>query len=134
MDQTPELLQKLDRAQRHISLLEEAIEAKTRELHLSGERLRNAHEYLSELNRVMPGALLVTDENGVIRDVNEAALEMLGYSEDALTGCDVQKVSASSPAVDELVDRKVSRREEGMGFAVWGPCASSHVTFFACGW
>lgn len=39
-----------------------------------------------------PDALLIVDEEGVIRDVNEQAVQLLGYDRDELVGCVVERV------------------------------------------
>ena len=84
---TPEqvLTRRLQRAQRKVAVLEAMIEDKTRELFLSNAKL-------SELHRVMPGAVVVMQPDGSIDQVNDSALELLGYSRDELLGMKLQQL------------------------------------------
>jgi len=74
----PEVLRKrLERAQQRVATLEKMIEDKTRALFLSNQSLQEANDYLTDLYRVMPGALLVVDSEGRIKRANRAAIELL---------------------------------------------------------
>ena len=55
-------------------------------------QLDQAKQYLENLLKYMGEALLVLSPDGVIREVNPAACEMLGYSPDELTGMSIGDV------------------------------------------
>ena len=71
------LRRRLERARRKVELLETMIEDKTREIFFKNEALRRTNASLVELQRLMPGALVVTDAEGTIETVNAATLELL---------------------------------------------------------
>jgi len=85
----------LVRAKQRIAILERMIEDTTRDLYQSNEELRDANGYLTHLYRVLPGALLVIEHDGVVRDLNEAAAAMLRCSAKALRGRDAALVSSA---------------------------------------
>jgi len=55
-------------------------------------QLDQAKQYLENILKYMGEALLVLSPDGVIREVNPAACEMLGYSPDELTGMSIGDV------------------------------------------
>jgi PAS domain S-box-containing protein len=66
-------------------VLEEKVAQRTAELH-------EAKVYLESIINHMGEALLVLSPDGVIREVNPAALEMLGYAHDELVGMSIGDV------------------------------------------
>lgn len=66
-------------------VLEEKVAQRTAELH-------EAKTYLESIIEHMGEALLVLSPDGVIREVNPAALEMLGYARDELVGMSIGDV------------------------------------------
>jgi PAS domain S-box-containing protein len=50
------------------------------------QELREAADFLREIYRAMPGALLVFNAEGHVKAVNQAALSLLGYTERELVG------------------------------------------------
>ena len=72
--------------ERHLNqILEEQVAQRTAELHQAKQYLENILMYMGE-------ALLVLAPSGVIREVNPAACEMLGYSRNELIGMSVGDV------------------------------------------
>ncbi|MEZ4416325.1 MAG: ATP-binding protein [Gemmatimonadota bacterium] len=84
---------RLERAERRVAILEEMIEDRTRALFLSNERLQRANAYLMELYSVMPEALCVVQHDGVVRDVNDALVELIGRERETLLGRTVETIS-----------------------------------------
>lgn len=84
------LRRKLERAERRIALLETMTEDQTRELYLAMERLRKSAAFLQELYRTIPGALIVFNEDGRIRTVNETTSKLLEYEGEELIGCSIE--------------------------------------------
>jgi PAS domain S-box-containing protein len=80
------LRNRLLRVQRQVDLLEAMIEDRAREIYRANEKLRVASEFLEEVYRSMPGALLVFSAGGTIEAVNESALQLLEYRESELVG------------------------------------------------
>ncbi|MET0388923.1 MAG: ATP-binding protein [Polyangiales bacterium] len=74
------------RAEARIAQLERTLEDKKRELFVVSEKLRTANDYVLQLYQVMPDALLMVSEQGTIVDVNQAGLELLGYTDAELRG------------------------------------------------
>lgn len=66
-------------------VLEEKVAQRTAELH-------QAKQYLENILAHMGEALLVLSSDGVIREVNPAAIEMLGYPRDELVGMSIGDV------------------------------------------
>jgi len=66
-------------------LLEQKVAERTAELRQANQHLENILKYMGE-------ALLILDPKGVIRRVNPAACEMLGYAEEELLGMSIGDV------------------------------------------
>ncbi|MEJ2213222.1 MAG: response regulator [Gammaproteobacteria bacterium] len=66
-------------------LLEEKVLERTAELNKTKLHLENIITHMGE-------ALLVLDKTGIIREVNPAGMQMLGYAEDELTGMSIGDV------------------------------------------
>ena len=66
-------------------ILEEKVQERTAELNKTKQHLENIITHMGE-------ALLVLDKSGVIREVNPAGLEMLGYAGDELIGMSIGDV------------------------------------------
>jgi len=88
--------------QQHRTRLEEMVRAKTSELELANEQLRasqleirQARDYLENLFKATPDAIIVTDADGYIVSANESVFDVYGYRPDELIG---QHVSALTPA------------------------------------
>ena len=70
-----------------ISELEERVRERTKEL-------REAKEYIDNVIRSMADTLIVTNPNGIIRTVNQATLDLLGYEESELIGKPIETILA----------------------------------------
>lgn len=66
-------------------ILEQKVAERTAELHQANQHLENILKYMGE-------ALLILDPEGCIKQVNPAASEMLGYSEEELVGMSIGDV------------------------------------------
>ena len=86
MTEIENLQKKLARAEQRAALLEEMFETKTRELYQSAQEMRSKVAYQEALYRIIPNALVVASNDGSIKDVNNCALTLLGYSRETLIG------------------------------------------------
>lgn len=77
---------RMRRMQRQVEILEKLIDDRSREVSLTRESLDGATEFLHEIFKTMPGALFVLDAQGNIETVNDAAIELMGYTRDELVG------------------------------------------------
>jgi len=75
----------IEKERRLNQILEEQVAQRTAELN-------HAKQYLENILRYMGEALLVLSPDGVIREVNPAACEMLGYSREELLGMSIGDV------------------------------------------
>ena len=75
----------IEKERRLNQVLEEQVAQRTAELN-------HAKQYLENILRYMGEALLVLSPDGVIREVNPAACEMLGYSREELLGMSIGDV------------------------------------------
>jgi two-component system NtrC family sensor kinase len=100
---------KFERAEQKVAILERMIETKTREVFLANEHLRAVNQELSELHRMIPGALLLVDANGCICQVNQSAIELLGYPEDLILGWHVRRVCDKADWFLQQVDQPDSK-------------------------
>ena len=83
----PEKLQKrLDRATAKIDILEKMIEDKTRNLYLAQDELRANNDFMSGVLRSMQSAVIVTDAEAVIIDVQGATEALTRQPRDQLVG------------------------------------------------
>ena len=83
----PEKLQKrLDRATAKIDILEKMIEDKTRNLYLAQDELRANNDFMSGVLRSMQSAVIVTDAEAVIIDVQGATEALTRQPRDRLVG------------------------------------------------
>ena len=111
-----ELDAELDLAREQIRTLERALARKQREVDLIQEELSRSNEFLREVHRVLPDALLILDGLGSVFSANEEALRLLGTTRDHVLGhplSDFQTEVDITP--DErralLVERGVLRKE-----------------------
>ena len=84
---------KLARADAKIQALEKLAEGKTRELYLAHQEVEITNEYLQNVLRSMLTCLVVVDTTGIIKTVNRATLELLGYRMEELIGAPFDKIS-----------------------------------------
>lgn len=71
-------------AQREVQMVLEMLDVMWEELQGQVDSLTREHQRHSEFFDYAPDAYLVTDSGGIIREVNHAAAELLGLSQDAL--------------------------------------------------
>ncbi|OKH11735.1 PAS domain-containing sensor histidine kinase [[Limnothrix rosea] IAM M-220] len=64
--------------------LKQSLVQRANEAGLLLDALRNSKDYLDKVMLSMGDALIITDQQGVIRSVNQAAVEMFGYPEEEL--------------------------------------------------
>ena len=84
---TEEMLrEQLARANQRIEALEAQIEAGERAARAADARLDEAAEFLREVYRTLPGAVMIIGDNGLIQAVNSGAAALLEYSEKELIG------------------------------------------------
>ena len=84
---------RLARAEAKIAALEKLAEDKTRELYLAHQEVEITNEYLQNILRSMLTCLVVLDTNGIIKTVNRATLELLGYDMEELIGEPFEKIA-----------------------------------------
>ena len=83
----PAKLQKrLDRATAKIDILEQMIEDKTRNLYLAQDELRANNDFMAGVLGSMESAVVVTDADGVVIDVQGATESLTGRARDDLVG------------------------------------------------
>ncbi len=81
-------------------------------------KLKSVADFLSEIYKTMPGALIVLDPNGTITTANEATASMLGYSLEELIGQPIELLfqPKEAPSVAEIkefsVQDKILRTEK----------------------
>ena len=85
---------RLARAEAKIEALEKLVEGKTRDLYLAHQEVEITNEYLQNVLRSMLTCLVVLDTTGIIKTVNRATLELLGYDMEELIGAPFDKISA----------------------------------------
>ncbi len=95
---------KIDMERRKIEILEAMVEDRTRELYYSNEELRTAFDFLREIYKTMPCALMVFDQHGRIEAINEELPDLLGYSQTDLIGTEASTIfeSGEAPVISEL--------------------------------
>ncbi|GBD95317.1 sporulation kinase E [bacterium BMS3Abin06] len=81
------------------------------------ERTTVSKDYVDNILHSMNDTLIVIDPEGVIKRVNKAALELLGYTEEELTGLPIEKIfPEDSPfagaEVDYLIKKDVINADE----------------------
>jgi two-component system NtrC family sensor kinase len=106
----------LDLAREQIRTLERALARKQREVDLIQEELSRSNEFLREVHRVLPDALVILDGLGSVFSANEEALRLLGATRDEVLGHplgDFQTEVEITPAERHalFVERRVLRRE-----------------------
>jgi PAS domain S-box-containing protein len=84
--------------QARIEQLERMFEDRTREVYLANEKLQAAAEFLREVYKTMPGALIVFEPDGTVEAVNDAALAMLEYTRDEIVDKPVSQLFAPDTA------------------------------------
>ncbi|MFH1454605.1 MAG: ATP-binding protein [Armatimonadota bacterium] len=80
------LKNKLARAEKKVSILEEMIETKTRELYLEKEALAKAKERAEKITKITPSAVFTVDAKRSITGWNKRAEEITGYTAEEITG------------------------------------------------
>lgn len=94
---------KWERAEQKVAILERMIESKTRELFVSNEQLRSTNQELVELQRVIPGALILVDAAGTIVHTNSGAAELLECAESQLLNGNIRSFSKTTASMlDQL--------------------------------
>lgn len=91
------LLRKLKKEQTRVRILEDMIEYKSRELFHAHEEMKNARDFLSEVCRLMPGALILFDTSGLILQANETTRQLLGFEAGELVGEQCSRVFGVVP-------------------------------------
>lgn len=92
---------------------QDALRQSEERLREANERLVEREEHLSNLVKTIPDAVLTVDEDGLICEVNPAAVHMLGRSAQELAGSNIESLFAPEVASAIRVDR---RRTEGLDF------------------
>lgn len=90
-----------------------ALQQSEERLRQANERLTEREEHLSNLVKTIPDAVLTVDEDGLIYEVNPAAVHMLGKSAERLAGASIDSLFAPEVARAIHVDR---RHTEGLDF------------------
>ncbi len=81
------------------------------------EKTTVSKDYVDNILHSMSDTLIVTDPEGVIKTVNKAALELLGYTEEELVGQSIGKVFPEDPSfvdseVDYFIKKDVTNNDE----------------------
>ncbi len=96
----PARLQKrLDRATAKIEILEKMIEDKTRNLYLAQDELRANNDFMAGVLGSMVSAVVVTDADAVVIDVQGATEELTGRTRDDLVGGHLSDLMAFDAAI-----------------------------------
>jgi PAS domain S-box-containing protein len=69
-----------------IEFLEHALDRKQRELDDLQLEVARTADFIREVNRVLPGALVIVDARGFVFSANDQALRLLGYGRDEILG------------------------------------------------
>lgn len=100
--------------------LEARVQERTRELRQAQEELQEAKDYTDGVIESMAEALIVTEPDATIKEVNQATLDLLGYEENELVGKPIEIVlgkeealSFEKSALDSLVKKEIARNVEG---------------------
>jgi len=98
------LTQKPSGTQEQIKVLEQKIEEQSREIFVAQQELQTAYDYLSDVYKTIPSALIVFDTQGSIKAVNTAAEQLLGDDHQHLVGKLIGEVTEGNeiPAFSEL--------------------------------
>lgn len=70
-------------------------------LNKMADKLLESHQMPENILRSMQDSLFVIDHQGVITEVNQAALDTLGYTEEELVGAKISRLFANVPAQSE---------------------------------
>jgi PAS domain S-box-containing protein len=79
---------------------QDEIVERSQEISEINEKLKETTNFLDEIHRTMPCALIVVDRNGLIETANHGALALLEYDETELIGTPISKVLGSEDSVD----------------------------------
>ncbi|MCK6572927.1 ATP-binding protein [Myxococcota bacterium] len=117
----------LDLAREHIRALERALGRKQREVDLIQEELSRSNDFLREVHRVLPDALLILDGLGSVFSANEEALRLLGATRDEVLGRPLGDFQTEVEITQDerhalLVERRVLRRER-----IWRSLDGVHI-------
>ncbi|MCB0310027.1 MAG: PAS domain-containing protein [Bdellovibrionales bacterium] len=96
----------LIRAKRKVSLLEQMIEDKTRELYLEHSASERSNQFLNKILRSMPSGVIVTDPNFVVIMVNQAISSLLKKSESEILGCSFLEVLPVRGLTNTIIDQR----------------------------
>ncbi|MBM3237132.1 PAS domain S-box protein [Candidatus Poribacteria bacterium] len=80
-----------------ISELEEKVRERTKEL-------KEAKDYIDNVIKSMADTLIVVNQEGIIRTVNQATLELLSYEENELLGKPIETILAETATKEELLE------------------------------
>jgi PAS domain S-box-containing protein len=83
---------RIERMQARIDQLELMIEDRALEIFVANEKYRVVSDFLHEIYKAMPGALLVFDREGIIEAANDAAHQLLEYEGQELIGRHVDEI------------------------------------------
>lgn len=90
-------------------LLERRVQERTAELTQANEALHTAKERVEGILAAIPDAIIQVDEGGLITAVNPRAEELLGYSQQALIGMEIEKL-----VPERLREKHLSARQQMM--------------------
>ncbi len=100
--------------------LEGRVQERTRELYQAREELQEAKDYTDNVIKSMGEAMIVTERDGTIKEVNQATLDLLGYEKNELVGKPIEivlgkeeELSFEKSALDGLAKKEVARNMEG---------------------
>jgi PAS domain S-box-containing protein len=112
LSEVEELRLRLSRSEHQVELLQSTLRARINETLRADRTQRTSREFLRAVYRAMPGALLFIDEAGVIFDINDTFLAMLGRRPEEVIGSSVASWFTNLPALDagELAQTECSLR------------------------
>ena len=100
--------------------LEARVQERTSELHQAQGELQEAKDYTDNVLKSMGEAMIVTEPDATIKEVNQATLDLLGYEENELLGKPVEivlrkeeELSFKESELYGLVKKEISRNVEG---------------------
>jgi PAS domain S-box-containing protein len=104
-----EVLQRsLERARKGKKRAEDLLEQKTSELYLAKQKAEESEVYIRNVLASIDDSIFITNERGIIKDVNRAAIKSLQLSKKELVGRDITTVLYLASDIQSLQEVNVS--------------------------